>query len=94
VLFVGQGLNILLLIKHSFYDTVALKIMLNFNTLEVFIVSEKTTVLAVPCEQAIVLSPVQANEILGKIKKKQTTKKDKDKLEQDVKILFTKPDTK
>jgi len=56
--------------------------------------SENTTVLAVPCDQAIILNPIQANEILGKIKQKQTTKKDKDKLEQDVKILFTKPDTK
>ena len=55
---------------------------------------ENSTVLAVPCDQAIILSPTQANEILGKIKKKRTTKKDKDKLEQDVKVLFTKPDTK
>jgi len=56
--------------------------------------SENTTVLAVPCEQPIVLNQKQAEEILGKIKKKRTLKKDKDKLEQDVKVLFTKPDNK
>ena len=56
--------------------------------------SENTTVLAVPCEQPIVLNQKQAEEILGKIKKKHTSKKDKDKLEQDVKVLFTKPDKK
>ena len=56
--------------------------------------SENTTVLAVPCDKAIILNNNQANEILGKIKKKRTTKKDKEKLEQDVKVLFTKPDTK
>jgi len=56
--------------------------------------SENTTVLAVPCDQAIILNNNQANEILGKIKTKRTTKKDKEKLEQDVKVLFTKPDTK
>ena len=57
-------------------------------------VSENTTVLAVPCDQAIILNNNQANEILDKIKTKRTTIKDKEKLEQDVKILFTKPDTK
>ena len=56
--------------------------------------SENTTVLAVPCEQPIVLNNKQAEEILGKIKKKRTSKKDKEKLEQDVKVLFTKPDNK
>ena len=56
--------------------------------------SENTTVLAVPCDQAIILNPSQAEVILGKIKKKRTTKKDKAKLEQDVKVLFTKPDKK
>jgi len=56
--------------------------------------SENTTVLAVPCDQAIILNNIQAKEILSKIKTKRTTKKDKEKLEQDVKVLFTKPDTK
>ena len=56
--------------------------------------NENTTVLAVPCEQAIVLNPNQANEILGKIKSKRKLKRDKDKLEQDAKALFTKPDSK
>jgi len=55
-------------------------------------VVENSTVLAVPCNQAIILSPTQANEIFAKIKNKRTTKKDKDKLEQDVKVLFTKPE--
>ena len=54
--------------------------------------SENMTVLAVPCEQPIVLNQKQAEEVLGKIKSKRTSKKDKDKLEQDVKALFTKPD--
>jgi len=56
--------------------------------------SENSTVLAVPCDQAIILNNNQANEILSKIKAKRTSKKDKEKLEQDVKVLFTKPDTK
>ena len=55
---------------------------------------ENTTVLAVPCDQPIVLNTQQAEEILEKIKKKRATKKDIDKLEQDVKLLFTKPDKK
>jgi len=56
--------------------------------------SENNTVLAVPCEQPIVLTPEEAEKILGKIKEKRTEKMDKNKLEQDVKILFTKPDKK
>ena len=56
--------------------------------------NENTTVLAVPCEQVIILDSNQANEILGKIKGKRKSKKDKDKLEQDAKALFTKPDSK
>ena len=53
-----------------------------------------TTILAVPCEQPIVLDKKQAKKILGEINKKRTSKMDKDKLEQDVKVLFTKPDKK
>ena len=56
--------------------------------------NENKTVLAVPCDQAIILNPNQAEDILGKIKEKRTTKRDKAKLEQDVKVLFTKPDKK
>ena len=56
--------------------------------------NENTTVLAVPCDQPIILNSQQAEDILGRIKKKRADKKDIDKLEQDVKILFTKPDKK
>jgi len=56
--------------------------------------SESTAVLAVPCDQVIILNSNQASEVLGKIKSKRTSKKDNNKLEQDVKLLFTKPNTK
>jgi len=56
--------------------------------------SENTTILAVPCDQPIILNPEQAKELLGTIKENRTAKKDIGKLEQDVKILFTKPDRK
>jgi len=56
--------------------------------------NENTTILAVPCEQPIVLNKKQAEKILVEISKKRTSKMDKNKLEQDVKVLFTKPDKK
>ena len=56
--------------------------------------NENTTVLAVPCDQPIILNSQQAEEILEKIKNKRASKKDINKLEQDVKVLFTKPDKK
>ena len=53
-----------------------------------------STIMAVPCDQPIVLNNKQAEKILGEINKKRSSKMDKDKLEQDVKVLFTKPNRK
>ncbi|MCL2223036.1 MAG: hypothetical protein FWC20_11690 [Oscillospiraceae bacterium] len=55
---------------------------------------ETTSVLAVPCDQPIILDSKQSEELLAQLEERRTEKKDKKKLEQDFKVLFTKPDRK
>ena len=56
--------------------------------------TDTTTILAVPCDQAVVLTGAQGEQIISEIKGKRNTKEEKERIEQDVKVLFTKPDKK
>ena len=53
---------------------------------------DTTTILAVPCDQAVVLTNAQGEKILSEVKRKHTSKEEKDRIAQDVKVLFTKPE--
>ena len=55
---------------------------------------DTTTILAVPCDQAVVLTNAQGEKIISEIKKKCKTKEEKERIAQDVKVLFTKPEKK
>ena len=55
---------------------------------------DTTTILAVPCDQAVVLTNAQGEKIVSEIKSKRTSKEEKDRIAQDVKVLFTKPEKK
>ena len=55
---------------------------------------DTTTILAVPCDKAIVLTNTQGEKIVSEIKNKRTSKEEKDRIAQDVKVLFTKPENK
>ena len=56
--------------------------------------TDTTTILAVPCDQAVVLTNAQGEKIVSEIKSKRTSKEEKDRIAQDVKVLFTKPEKK
>ena len=55
---------------------------------------DTTTILAVPCDQMVVLTDAQGEKIVSKIRNKHTSKEEKDRIAQDVKVLFTKPEKK
>jgi len=56
--------------------------------------NDTIAILAVPCDKPVILSDEQGKKLLAEIKSGQKSKAEKERISQDVKILFTKPDTK
>ena len=56
--------------------------------------NDNMTILAVPCDQVVVLPNSQGEKLLDEIKRKQTSKEEKARIAQDAKVLFSKPDKK
>jgi len=55
---------------------------------------DTTIILTVPCDQAVVLTNSQGEKIVLEIKRKRTSKEEKDRIAQDVRVLFIKPEKK
>jgi len=54
-------------------------------------IDENTTILAVPCDQPVILAREHGEALLAEIKNKNTSKEEKERISSSVKKMFAKP---
>ena len=64
---------------------------MNNNTLQALGTLEEQTIFAVPCDQTVILSREEAENIKASYNTNRKTKEEREQLAREVKDLFTKP---